>query len=101
MITGGQMQDIPIAGGGEQERASVRVNLFMAATLQAAGVATPVKIRDLSPEGAQLESPLIPEVGSAITLARGALSVDGHVTWTTERRVGLLFSARVSVQEWM
>lgn len=73
----------------------------MAATLHTAGVAHPVKIRDLSAVGAQIESSLLPEVGSEMTLARGALSVLGHVSWCTERRCGLHFSAPISVQNWM
>lgn len=73
----------------------------MAATLHAADVATPVKIRDLSAAGAQVETSLLPAVGSLVTLSRGRLRIQGHVTWCTERRCGLHFSSQISVQDWM
>ena len=73
----------------------------MAATLHTADVATPVKIRDLSAAGAQVETSLLPAVGTPVTLSRGRLRVQGHVTWCTERRCGLHFSSQISVQDWM
>lgn len=97
----GGMQDNSFPDSGVDGRQAVRVNLFMAATLHTAGVAQPVKIRDLSAVGAQIESSLLPEVGSEMTLSRGPLSALGHVAWCTERRCGLRFSAPVSVQAWM
>ena len=82
-------------------RAAARTNLFMAATLRIANSEIPVKIRDLSATGAQIESAVLPDIGSAITLIRGHLSVQGRVTWCVERRCGLQFNARISVQDWM
>ena len=87
--------------GSPEARGTVRVNLFMAATLHASGVATAVKIRDLSATGAQIESALLPEVGSPMTLSRGRLSVQGQVAWRTERRCGLQFTSQISVPDWM
>lgn len=99
------MQDNPqpngVADGVADVRADARTNLFMSATLHAADIATPVKIRDLSAAGAQVESSLLPAIGAAITLARGRLSVRGHVTWSTERRCGLHFTSHISVPDWM
>jgi hypothetical protein len=95
------MQENTLPSGGPEARVAVRVNLFMAATLHASGTEIPVKIRDLSATGAQIESAVLPDVGSAITLARGRLSVQGRVTWSVERRCGLQFTARISVQDWM
>ena len=87
--------------GSPEARGTVRVNLFMAATLHASGVESAVKIRDLSATVAQIESQLLPEVGSPMTLSRGRLSVQGHVAWRTERRCGLKFSSKISVPDWM
>src|SRR5688500_8151372 len=98
---GRKMNENIVPGEAADSRVALRTHLFMAATMHAAGVATPVKIRDLSCDGAQIESTVIPEVGALLTLARGALSVDGHVTWTAERRCGVRFAARVSVRDWM
>ncbi|MEO6582552.1 MAG: PilZ domain-containing protein [Sphingomicrobium sp.] len=91
----------PISGDRPHARAAVRVNLFMAATLHSAGTETAVKIRDLSAGGAQIESPLMPEVGSPIILSRGRLSVRGSITWRNDRRCGIHFAAHISVAEWM
>ena len=86
------------AAGG---RADARTNLFMAATLRVAGNDIPIKIRDLSSTGAQIESAVQPEIGAAITLIRGRLSVEGRAIWCVESRCGLQFAARVSVPDWM
>jgi PilZ domain len=90
-----------LQGGTEKERAAVRVNLFMAATLHASGVETEVKIRDLSETGAQVEGSLLVDAGIPMTLSRGRLSVQGQVAWRKARRCGLKFSSKISVQDWM
>lgn len=99
------MQRIPIpdevAESGADGRTAIRINLFMAATMSASGVETAVKIRDLSASGAQVESAVIPDIGSPMTLARGRFSVRGHVTWCAGRRCGLHFTSRISVQDWL
>lgn len=95
------MQDNSRPNSGVDGRQAGRVNLFMAATLHVSGVETAVKIRDLSAIGAQVESSLHPDIGSAMTLVRGRLSVQGRVAWCTERRCGLHFSTRISVPDWM
>jgi hypothetical protein len=82
-------------------RTAARTNLFMTATLHWADASTPVKIRDLSAVGAQIESSLHPQIGTAATLARGGLRVQGQVSWSNERRCGLQFFTQISVSEWM
>ncbi len=82
-------------------RVDPRTNLFMAATVISGERSIAVKIRDLSSSGAQVEGREFPEVGSAMTLVRGRLSVRGHVTWSAERRCGLHFTKRISVSGWM
>lgn len=87
--------------GAAELRATTRTNLFLAATLHASDAAHPVKIRDLSEAGAQIESSMPPDVGSVVTLARGHLRAQGHVTWRRARRFGLRFTAPISVPAWM
>ena len=82
-------------------RAAARTNLFMAATLHWDDASAPVKIRDLSQVGAQIESWLHLETGTAVTLVRGRLSVAGWVTWSNERRCGLQFASPILVHDWM
>lgn len=82
-------------------RAEARANLFLAAALHSAGVAHPVRIRDLSSAGARVETFLVPDVGTAATLIRGSLSVDCHVSWNANHFCGLHFCSPVSVHDWM
>ena len=84
-----------------EARESVRSNLLIAAIVRSGGASHAVKIRDLSAAGAQVESALQPEVGRAMTLVRGELSVESHVSWSAGGRFGLLFVAPVSVSDWM
>lgn len=93
-------EDAPPDGAAEV-RAIARTHLFMAATLHAADAAHPVKIRDLSAAGAQIEGSMLPKVGSEVTLARGRSSVQGHVTWCAGRRCGLQFDTQISVPDWI
>lgn len=86
---------------GVESRAAARTNLFMAATLNSAGVNHTVKIRDLSAIGARIETLLVLEVGTAVTLVRGGLRVDALVGWHTERFCGLSFASPVSTEDWM
>jgi hypothetical protein len=95
------MLENSLPDGSPDGRAAARTNLFMAATLIAADGEHPVKIRDLSAVGAQVESALVPEVGSVMTLVRGQLSVPCEVSWRAERRCGLKFLSPISVQTWM
>jgi len=86
---------------GVESRAAARTNLFLAATLNSAGANHPVKIRDLSATGARIETFLVLQVGAAVTLVRGPLSVHAQVGWHAERFCGLSFAAPVSTEDWM
>ena len=101
---GGEMLDEIIPGdlqSGSPARTTARVNLFMAAILHSAGEEIAVKIRDLSASGAQVEGVQLLETGTEIMLSRGQLSVRGHVAWCNERRCGLEFASKITVQSWM
>ncbi len=95
------MHEKPLPDDNEDGRREARTNLFLAATMLAGGSSAAVKIRDLSPVGAQVESFACPEVGSAISLERGRLSVHGRVSWSTKLRCGVRFATRISVRDWM
>ena len=99
-LSAGGMQDSSLQGGVEL-RAAARTNLFMAATLKSANIGHSVKIRDLSATGARIETFLALEVGAAVTLIRGGLSVQARVGWHAERFCGLSFESPVSIQAWM
>src|SRR5687768_11011127 len=86
---------------GVESRSAARTNLFLAATLNSGGADRPVKIRDLSATGARIETSQTPEVGSAVILVRGGLSVGARIGWHAGRFCGLSFASRVSIQDWM
>ncbi|HUE79632.1 MAG TPA: PilZ domain-containing protein [Sphingomicrobium sp.] len=97
-----QQRDFPDGPVGiADSREATRANMFLAAILYAEGAPHSVKIRDMSVSGAQLEGSELPQIGSAVTLARGSLSVQGRVTWRTARRCGVQFGSRVAVRDWM
>lgn len=95
------MDEKSVQDRAAETRAAARTNLFLAASLHSGGVAHPVRIRDLSASGARIETFVVPEVGAALKLVRGRLSVDCHLTWCVDHVCGLRFSSSVSVHEWM
>ena len=84
-----------------ETRVPARTNLYLAASLLAAGVSYPVRVRDLSPTGARVETAIVPEVGTEAKLVRGRLGIACMVTWSADHFCGLRFTAPISVLEWM
>lgn len=75
--------------------------MFLASVLRVGREQAPVRVRNMSPNGAMVESPLIPGVGSVVHLMRGGLTAKGIVVWTSHKRCGLYFPSEVSVQAWL
>jgi hypothetical protein len=82
-------------------RAQPRSSIFLAAVIRAGPEQAPVKVRNLSPNGAMIESPLAPSVGTTADLIRGALIARGTVIWSMANRFGLRFASEVSVKDWL
>lgn len=78
-----------------------RTNMLVMATISAGSGSAPVKIRDLSPDGALIEGGVLPHSGSTITLVRGDLAISGRVVWTQGGRAGLRFDALANVADWL
>ncbi|HET9429515.1 MAG TPA: PilZ domain-containing protein [Allosphingosinicella sp.] len=78
-----------------------RTNLFIMATIQADSGSGPVRVRNLSPTGALIEGPVLPEAGTRARLSRGGLSVMGGIVWNNAGRAGVRFESTVSVAEWL
>ena len=76
-----------------QNRRSRRSHVLMAASIESAGIAVPVKLRNLSTEGALVEGDRLPDVGSEILFRKNELNLPGHVAWITGRRAGIAFDA--------
>ena len=83
--------------GRRQRRSSI----FLAAVLRAGSEQAPVKIRNMSPNGAMIESPVTPPAGSKVDLMRGSLVARGTVVWSSANRCGLRFVSEVSVKDWL
>ena len=88
----------PFAADSRQDP---RTHLFIVAALHSGANVTPVHVRNMSPSGVLIESPVLPEVGTKITLKRGSLSVNGCVTWKAGRRAGISLDATIFVSDWM
>jgi hypothetical protein len=69
--------------------------------LRAGGEQAAVKIRNMSANGAMIETPVAPAIGREVVLLRGALAVAGTVIWNSEGRCGLRFTSDVAPKEWL
>lgn len=76
-------------------RRSRRSNLLMAATIEAGGAPLPVKLRNLSAEGALVEGDHLPDVGTELVFRKKELAVTGHVAWVAGRRAGIAFDDKL------
>ena len=84
-----------------QKRSDPRSNIFVAAVLNHDGVSAPVRIRNMSRNGALVECAAPPAVPSTVRLCRGSLSVRGSVVWLRGERAGIRFDADVGVAAWL
>ena len=75
-----------------QIRRSRRSPVLLAASVEVAGVATPVKLRNLSEEGALVEGDRLPLEGSTTFFERNELRVKSRVAWVHENLAGLAFA---------
>ena len=78
-----------------QNRKARRSNVLMSASLELSGTSLPVKLRNLSADGALVEADTLPVEGAAILFRRGDLSVQGHVAWVKTRHAGISFSRKL------
>jgi hypothetical protein len=78
-----------------------RIETSFAATLHAAGENGPVKVGNLSPAGAMLESAFVPASGDRVHLVRGGLCSQGTVIWCSDGRCGVEFLAEIAVDDWL
>ena len=79
-----------------QNRKSRRSNVLMAASLELSGTSVPVKLRNLSADGALVEGDKLPVEGAAILFRKGDLSVSGHVAWVKGRQAGVSFEHKLN-----
>lgn len=82
-------------------RQETRTSLFVMATLHSGPDSLPVKVRDLSSQGALIEGGIVPTPSSSVRLCRGSLSVAGEVIWRRDGRAGIRFAAKIFVADWL
>lgn len=82
-------------------RKQPRTHLFVAATLYSEAGSVPVRVRNMSPSGALIESAAIPEPGMKAILRRGSLHAAGRIAWKLAGKGGVAFETAIYVTDWM
>ena len=82
-------------------RVCPRTAMFVAATSVSANRVQPVRIRNMSRDGAMLEGAVLPAPGDEFELVRAHLRVSARSMWTSGNQCGVSFKAPIDVVEWM
>ena len=82
-----------------QNRKSRRSNVLMSASLELSGTSLPVKLRNLSADGALVEGDKLPVEGTAILFRKGDLSTAGTVAWVKGRQAGVNFGQKLNPEQ--
>lgn len=80
-------------------RRSRRSNVLLAASLEAGGVLHPVKLRNLSSEGALVEGDELPIEGSKVLFRRNDLEVESRIAWVTGNHAGVAFGCPLRAED--
>ena len=80
-------------------RRSRRSNVLLAASIEVSGAVVPVKLRNLSSQGALIEGEDLPVEGSEILFRRNELKVKGRVAWVHEEQAGVAFNTQLQPEE--
>ena len=82
-----------------QNRKSQRSQVLLTATLEHGGGSQAVKLRNLSEEGALVESEKLPIEGTTVHFVRNDLNAPGRVVWVSGRYAGIAFSDKLDPAE--
>lgn len=82
-----------------QNRRSRRAPVLLAASIEVAGVAEPVKLRNLSEDGALIEGERLPLEGVTAFFERNELRVKSHVVWVHGNYAGVAFNRPLKSEE--
>lgn len=82
-----------------QNRRSTRSNVLLAATLNVGGDDVPVRLRNLSAQGALVEADAAPALGTEVVFRRNELVVAGRVAWVHGRHAGIAFADELQPQD--
>ena len=82
-----------------QNRRSRRSNVLLAASIEASGAVVPVKLRNLSTEGALIEGDELPVEGSEVLFRRNDLALNGVVVWIDGKQAGVAFRTPIAQED--
>ena len=82
-----------------QNRRSRRSPVLLSATIYVGGVPVAVKLRNLSEQGALIESDRLPLEGSEAIFERKDLRVNSRVVWVHGKYAGVAFDAPLNCEE--
>ena len=82
-----------------QNRRSRRSNVLLAASIELSGAVVPVKLRNLSTEGALVEGDNLPVEGSEVLFRRNDLSVTSRLAWVHENQAGVAFNRPIAPED--
>jgi hypothetical protein len=71
----------------------------MSASLELSGTSLPVKLRNLSADGALVEGDKLPVEGASILFRKGDLSMVGNVAWVKGRQAGVSFAQKLDPEQ--
>ena len=84
-----------------QNRKTRRSNVLMTASLELSGTSLPVKLRNLSAEGALVEGDKLPVEGASVLFRKADLGVAGNVAWVNGRQAGINFVQKLNPDQLM
>lgn len=82
-----------------QNRRSRRSQVLLTATIEHSGSRQSIKLRNLSSEGALVESDKLPIEGTSVLFCRNDLCTDGRVVWVNGRYAGIAFNQPLNPEE--
>ena len=82
-----------------QNRKSRRSQVLLTATIEHGGASQSVKLRNLSSEGALVESDKLPIEGTSVLFCRNELCTQGHVVWVNGHYAGIAFAEKLQPEQ--
>ncbi|HVF36951.1 MAG TPA: PilZ domain-containing protein [Sphingomicrobium sp.] len=82
-----------------QNRQSRRSNVLMSACLELSGTSLPVKLRNLSADGALVEADKLPIEGTSVVFKKGDLCIPARVAWCKTRHAGISFARKLEPEQ--
>lgn len=82
-----------------KDRRSRRAPVLLTAAIEADGARAQVKLRNLSEEGALIESDSLPDEGSGVLFERGELRLKGRLVWVEGRYAGVAFDQPIKPEQ--